>query len=513
MMSKQKKKLILLAILFAVLVIAYFVVVVPLVESGESGDDTNPPETVDGEIIGLNDRYMMYPQVERESMKSLKIENEHGSYEFYLDKDGTFQLRGYEGVAYDQTKFANLVTSVGYPLAKVKVVDNASDKELKEYGLDNPRAYWTLTTTAGKSYRVAVGYDLLTGGGYYVMLEGRRSVYVLDTTLEDGVLASIEYMTSGILIAGLSQESYLTVDNFVIERSGEKFIHISQVPESERVNAQALVENVMSYPEGYYPNEDLYYEVLFAYINLTGTSVLHLMPTSEEYLVCGLPDMHDKNAAPAPYKVSFDVDGVPIILYFSEKQPNDTYNVVSSLFPEKIVAVPASSCTYLEKDLLAWLEKYPFQQWIITVSAMEIHGAGADVKFDLTHGKDEAGNNTLDVQCSTGKFIPNADVVNFRQFFRTLLSVKIEDYVPLSEDEIAALTADEKNCLLTFTITNLSGEDTVYKFYPYSGSGRRALMTVNGYGEFYVLTDLIEKIASDANKVLAGLDVNSYAKE
>ena len=144
---------------------------------------------------------------------------------------------------------------------------------------------------------------------------------------------------------------------------------------------------------------------------------------------------------------------------------------------------------------------------------MEIHGAGADVKFDLTHGKDEAGNNTLDVQCSTGKFIPNADVVNFRQFFRTLLSVKIEDYVPLSEDEIAALTADEKNCLLTFTITNLNGENTVYKFYPYSGSGRRALMTVNGYGEFYVLTDLIEKIASDANKVLAGLDVNSYAKE
>lgn len=513
MMSKQKKKLILLAALFALLVIVYFAVVVPLVESGEAGDETNPPETVDGEIIGLNDRYMMYPQVERESMKSLKIENEHGSYEFYLDKNGDFQLRGYEGVTYDPTKFANLVTSVGYPLAKVKVVDNASDKELAEYGLDNPRAYWTLTTTAGQTYRVAVGYDLLTGGGYYVMLDGRRSVYVLDNTLEDGVLASIEYMTSGILIAGLSQDSYLAVDNFIIEHNGEKFIHISQVPENERVNDQALVENIMSYPAGYYPNEDLYYEVLFSYINLLGTEVRHLVPTSEEYLACGLPDMLSENAEPAAHRVLFDVDGEPIILYFSEKQPDDTYNVVSSLFPEKIVSLPASSCTYLEKDLLDWLEKYPFQQWIITVSAMEIRGAGADVKFDLTHGKDEAGNNTLDVQCSTGKFIPNSDVINFRQFFRTLLSVKIEDYVPLSEDEIAALTADEKNCLLTFIITNLSGEETVYKFYPYSGSGRRALMTVNGYGEFYVLTDLIEKIASDANKVLSGLEVNSYAKE
>ena len=117
------------------------------------------------------------------------------------------------------------------------------------------------------------------------------------------------------------------------------------------------------------------------------------------------------------------------------------------------------------------------------------------------------------MRSSTGKYIPNADVTNFRQFYRTLLSVKIEDYVPMTAEEIAALTADEANCLLSFTITNLKGQDTVYKFYPYSGSGRRALMTVNGHGEFYVLTDLVEKIASDANKVLAGLDVNSYAKE
>ena len=82
----------------------------------------------------------------------------------------------------------------------------------------------------------------------------------------------------------------------------------------------------------------------------------------------------------------------------------------------------------------------------------------------------------------------------------------------LTEEEIRKLIADDKNNILTFTFTSLAGEETVYRFYPYSGSGRRALMTVNGEGEFYVLTDLIEKIASDANKVLSGLDINSYGK-
>lgn len=513
MMSGQKKKLILLLGIFAALVALYFVVIVPLVESGQIPVDTTPPETEAGEVIGLNDRYMIYPQVERKGIQSLKIENGYGSYEFYQDAKGNFQIRDHEGVAFDQTKFANLVTSVGYPLAKVKVMDNATDEDLENFGLLTPRAYWTLTTTAGQSYRVAVGYDLLTGGGYYVMLEGRRSVYVLDNTLENGVLSSVEQMTSAILVTGLTQESYLAVDNFTILHRGEPFIVVSQVPEEERTNAASLLENIVAYPAGYYPNEELYYEVLFSFIEMTGNSVLYLDPTSEEYLACGLPDLHKEDGEPAPYRVSFEVGGVPIILYFSEKQADNTYNVVSSLFPEKIVSVSADACKYLEKDLLSWLARYPFQQWIITVSAMDIRGAGADVKFMLFHGTDASGNPTLDVVSSTGKRIPNSDVTNFRQFYRTLLSVKIEDYVPMSREEIDALVADEANCLLSFTITNLQGEDTVYKFYPYSGSGRRALMTVNGHGEFYVLTDLVEKIASDANKVLAGLDVNSYAKD
>ena len=81
----------------------------------------------------------------------------------------------------------------------------------------------------------------------------------------------------------------------------------------------------------------------------------------------------------------------------------------------------------------------------------------------------------------------------------------------LTEAEKEALVTDE-NCILTFKIKMLSGEETEYRFYPYSSTGRRSLMTVNGHGEFYVLTDLIEKIASDAQKVLDDLDVNSYGK-
>jgi hypothetical protein len=121
------------------------------------------------------------------------------------------------------------------------------------------------------------------------------------------------------------------------------------------------------------------------------------------------------------------------------------------------------------------------------------------------------GDATLSVTTNTGKTIPDEEVYNYRQFFKTLLSIAIQGYAPLTDEEIKALAVEE-NCILTFTINELSGKSTVYKFYPYSSTGRRALMTVNGHGEFYVQTDLIEKIASDANKVLNDLDVDSYGK-
>ncbi|KAA5651648.1 DUF4340 domain-containing protein, partial [Pseudomonas aeruginosa] len=59
-----------------------------------------------------------------------------------------------------------------------------SDEALDEYGLKEPQASWTVQSKSGKAYRVYVGDRLLTGGGYYCMFEGRRSVYVLGTEIE-----------------------------------------------------------------------------------------------------------------------------------------------------------------------------------------------------------------------------------------------------------------------------------------------------------------------------------------
>lgn len=504
MISKQKKLLIVCVAVFALLLVAYLAVIRPMVNTPDDEVQTEPQDTVAGEVLSSGGRYFMFPQIQRATMQSVSVTNQYGTYEFCRDTNGDFQIKGYEGTPFDSTLFSSLVTSAGYTLAKQKVADNASEAQLAEYGLTEPQACWTVTTTTGESYTVHIGYDLLTGGGYYCMLDGRRSVYVLDSAIADTMLVPVEALCSPVFIAGISQNDYYTIDNITMLKGGEPFCKVSILDPALQQNPQAMVEYKMEYPAGYYPNESMILELVSGFTSVTGTSVAKLGPTEEDAVRYGL-------TSPA-YTLAFEYQDVPVLLFFSEKQQDGTYYVQSTLFPHVISVVDAASVPYLEYELIEWIEAFPFQQWIVSLSKMKVVGSGADVEFTLTHGVDDNGNATLSVTADNGKVIPNEEVNNFRQFYKTMLTVEIRDYVPLSAEEIAAL-AVEKNCILTVTLTDLAGKETVYKFYPYSSTGRRSLITVNGSGEFYVDTDIAKKIASDANKVLDDLDVDAYAKD
>lgn len=64
--------------------------------------------------------------------------------------------------------------------------------------------------------------------------------------------------------------------------------------------------------------------------------------------------------------------------------------------------------------------------------------------------------------------------------------------------------------MFSFTYTTLSGSETEIAFYPYST--RRCLVTINGEGEFYVLIDRVEKLISDTQKLMTGVEIESFAK-
>lgn len=137
---------------------------------------------------------------------------------------------------------------------------------------------------------------------------------------------------------------------------------------------------------------------------------------------------------------------------------------------------------------------------------------------------------------STGRVQDSDEVYNFRQFYRALLYASIEGMAELTEEEMAALRATDDfssdgasdTCQLKLTVLarDLAGNERnlVYRFYRYSE--RHSYMTIEvldsadpsgsqsekGYGSFYVLGSFVEKLISDAEKVVNGEVVTSVTK-
>jgi len=503
MLKKQKKLAISFGIAFVVLLVLYFVVVAPLLASNE--EEKEPVETVEGELLGFNDRFLMFPQIERSGIQEIEVHNAYGTYTFYRDAADTFQLKGYEGMSYDQDLFSSFVVSAGYAIAMDKIVDNATPEQLAEYGLDAPQAYWILTTIEGEKHQVNVGDILVTEGGYYCSYEGRNTVYILSTALADTILQPVEKMITPLLTAGMTQNNYFEADNLTVWRDEELFVRIVRKDAAALSNQNALVEYKMTYPAPYEPNTTLISQILYNFMALQGTETVKIGPSDEDLEAYGLTE-------PA-YIISYTFQDITFYLFFSEPLSDGSYYAASSMYGYELIAkVSADTMGWLESDLFAWISEYPVQEYITKIDTMRVVAGdnSLDVSFQLHHSLDADGNALLEVDSSDGGHISNTNVGNFRQFYKTMLAIRLIEYTPLTEEEKVALLSNDDKLMLTFSYTTLSGETLEFKFYQYTT--RHAFVTINGIGEFYTLVDLVEKVLNDTERVLVGMDIDAHGK-
>ena len=115
MIKAQKRLIIIIAVLVCVLAALYFAVLAPMLAT-PSDVVTDPPVTVEGEIIGNGGRYQLFEQVARADMKSIEITNTYGTYKF-VRAGSSFYIDGVSEAKYDPELFSQLVVDCGYTLA------------------------------------------------------------------------------------------------------------------------------------------------------------------------------------------------------------------------------------------------------------------------------------------------------------------------------------------------------------------------------------------------------------
>ena len=494
MIKKQKKLIISLGIAALVLIVAYFAIVMPIMKSMAT-EEEEVPELLEGEVLGTSNRILMYEHVEKSDMDSILVHNENGEYEFYRGDDDELYIRGNEGAPYSLTALSSLVVSAGYTLSMERV--SMDSDNLAEYGLapeDKP-SYYIVTKTDGTEHKVYIGDMIPTGAGYYARYEGRNAVYILDASLAATLLSDITMLITPILSYPVSTTDYYTTEDFYIARNGELFVWIDYLTEEEKAETASTAIYQMKHPTSYETSSTNYDTILQSFADFQGLYTCEIGNTDEVMDKETLKKYGIDMEKPA-YEVHYKYKGVDNFIYFSERNPDGTIYAYSMLF-NLIACVDYAKVEWLDWDIIWYVDKPIFSKNINDIAEIQVIADGINETFTL----DGEGQEIKITPKSKGKVFDSDELYNFRQFYKVLLTLSMEDYTESTKtDELLA----------TFHVITDSGIKTEYKFYPYST--RRCYYTVNGEGEFYTLRDMVEKMISDCGKIIDGLPVNSDDK-
>ena len=108
------------------------------------------------------------------------------------------------------------------------------------------------------------------------------------------------------------------------------------------------------------------------------------------------------------------------------------------------------------------------------------------------------------------------DIEQFRNLYMFLLTLEYEgsiaeDVPTMTEEEKAAIMADDSRCLLTFVLTMEDGREMTYRFYPYTE--RHSMVSSSGDGipdvtTFYTLTACVRRVADATWQLANGVYVD-----
>ena len=161
-------------------------------------------------------------------------------------------------------------------------------------------------------------------------------------------------------------------------------------------------------------------------------------------------------------------------------------------------------------DLIEWIDEDPIMLNIAYVDTISVNLQGNVINYTLKHGTNSDGNATLEVTADNGFSMSDSDIYIFRNYYKVMLGVKIMADSELNDEDVERLMNDPSRHLATIRFNMKNGTVNEYTFY--RDTTRRALMASDGNAQFFVLADWFEKLISDTDRLMQGLEIDANMK-
>ncbi len=413
-LNRTVRLMIVLAAIFALLLVGYFAILRPLLaEDDEVTEQVKYSPIWASEVEAANGRVLMYPHHERSQINKISIHNPDNAKfgEQYVDwgfyrytgpeenEDGLvpndFYLINYEYAPFNEQALSNVVVGAGYTLTTSRVEDHCDD--YSRYGLDfadlSEATTVTMETTDGKTYTYCVGDKIPSGSGYYVRVLGedtllstgekveRDSVYIISpNNLEAALLSSPVEMVTPTLSLPINTQSTELIQSFFLWRHEPEYIFdstdedgnvtqklaaaLSFKPLNSNEDPFSLFAGLSIYYSeshpGYYASSN-FESVVSGFSDFSGTEVVELgvlLTNDEGETYYGFTNEMREKYGLGPdqikYSLRYTYQGIENDVYFSALQENSYYYAYSLTF-NTICKVSAEEAYFLQWEDQAFL--------------------------------------------------------------------------------------------------------------------------------------------------------------
>ena len=541
MVKKQKIMIITFASLAVVMLLAYFIFLLPYIIKMSEKDTQEPPEILSGEVYdAATDTLLIFPHVEKNSIKTIEVHNSYGSFTCVQESKDVFYLKEYLLAPFEAEVMSSLAVDAGYSVVSRRITTKCDD--FGKYGLapENNPAYYILTTTSGAVHKLYIGDYTPNGGGLYCRYEGRDALYVIPSTVAATLLTSAEGLMTPMLMLPLPNAAYAQTDQVIITKNGQPFVEIlydnmcnkcggknkensdENVYQCEKCGNKASMDEYrvsaykMTYPSNHIVNDTNYSTtLLMSLASLEGQSVLKAGSGAIGSRLCDNEKLmaqygfHD--FANVPYRLLYVYGDQSSAVAFAPSGVDGYYFAYSYEF-DMIVLVPSTTVPYLEWDILDYISPSIFAENISDVTGVTVKTAensylsfngkkySINESFTISYVQGESDNSLICIANRTGKtYDKTSPSFNYIQgFYGSLLSMYIEGYADKTNPSELEKYAE-------ITVTKKDETEINYAFYM---TGERCFYTVNGSGEFYIPAYQLKRTLVNAVRAAEGFFVN-----
>ena len=363
---------------------------------------------------------------QRTDIKAVTVTSHGGSFTVNVSQDGSVQLAELSGVRQDEAREKALVDLCSEIKAVKLVEENAAD--MKKYGLEKPAGKARISYTGAEDVVVCVGDISPTGQQYYASVEGKKSVWLVESSVDTYFTGSakdyVSQLMSPLPDKTAAQSARLTVtkkgsQGFVFERNGESWTMTAPI------NAQLDMKKASGCVNGLYGLNSQYCELVH--------------PGDEDKKRYGTAD--------AAVTVHLKDGEADITLYIGNEVPKKEEDATDKYYCY-IKGVSEADCIYaVEKEYLPWVDmnvqgvisQVMLPAYLTELKSIVITAEGETSKYDIYNTEDSndtTGKRTDKVTCA-GK---ETDLTQFRKFYELLMSCPTEKIYTKEDKNDADIT-------------------------------------------------------------------------